>query len=90
MGRCCKGAQALYSSRVRLALDPCGRLLTRCITSTNDITEETGMSFEYLADPSRPAWAGVLPGKPEAYFLSKGEGEHAKLFTDTFAVLLRR
>jgi quercetin 2,3-dioxygenase len=39
------------------------------------------MSFEYLADPSRPAWAGLLPGKPEAYFLSKGEGEHAKLFT---------
>jgi quercetin 2,3-dioxygenase len=46
------------------------------------------MSFEYLADPSRPAWAGVLPGKPEAYFLAKGEGEHAKLFSDTFSVLL--
>ena len=29
------------------------------------------MSFEYLADPSRPAWAGLLPGKPEAYFLAK-------------------
>ena len=46
------------------------------------------MSFEYLADPARPAWAGLLPGKPEAYFLSKGDGEHAKLFTDTFSVLL--
>jgi quercetin 2,3-dioxygenase len=46
------------------------------------------MSFEYLADPSRPAWAGLLPGKPEAYFLTKGEGEHAKLFADTFSVLL--
>ena len=46
------------------------------------------MSFEYLADPARPAWAGLLPGKPEAYFLSKGEGEHAKLFADTFSVLL--
>lgn len=51
-------------------------------------SEETGMSFEYLADPARPAWAGLLPGKPEAYFLSKGEGEHAKLFADTFSVLL--
>ena len=38
------------------------------------------MSFEYLADPARPAWAGLLPGKPEAYFLNKGDGEHAKLF----------
>jgi quercetin 2,3-dioxygenase len=46
------------------------------------------MSFAYLADPARPAWAGLLPGKPEAYFLSKGDGEHAKLFTDTFSVLL--
>ena len=46
------------------------------------------MSFEYLAASSRPAWAGVLPGKPEAYFVSRGEGEYAKLFTDTFSVLL--
>jgi quercetin 2,3-dioxygenase len=46
------------------------------------------MSYEYLADPSRPAWSGLLPGKPEAYFLTKGEGEHAKLFRDTFSVLL--
>ena len=46
------------------------------------------MSFEYLADPARPAWPGLLPGKPEAYFHSKGDGEHAKLFTDTFSVLL--
>ena len=46
------------------------------------------MSFEYLADPARPAWEGLLPGKPQAYFLAKGEGEHAKLFADTFSVLL--
>ena len=46
------------------------------------------MSFEYLADPARPAWTGVLPGKPEPFFLRKGEGEHAKLFADTFSVLL--
>ena len=46
------------------------------------------MSFEYLADPSRPAWAGLLPGKPEVYFLPKGEGEHAKVFADTFSVLV--
>jgi hypothetical protein len=39
------------------------------------------MSFEYWADPARPAWAGLLPGRPETYFLSKGEGEHAKLYT---------
>lgn len=35
------------------------------------------MSFEYLADPSRPTWAGLLPGKPATYFLGEGEGEHA-------------
>jgi quercetin 2,3-dioxygenase len=46
------------------------------------------VSFEYLADPSRPSWAGLLPGRPEAFFLNKGEGEHAKLFADTFSVLL--
>lgn len=46
------------------------------------------MSFECLADPSRPTWAGLLPGKPVTYFLGKGEGEHAKLFGDTFSVLL--
>jgi quercetin 2,3-dioxygenase len=33
------------------------------------------MSFEYQADPSRAACVGLLAGKPEAYFLSKGEGE---------------
>jgi quercetin 2,3-dioxygenase len=63
-------------------------VLTRCTHRSNDVAEETNMSFEYLADPARPAWAGLLPGKPEAYFLSKGDGEHAKLFTDTFSVLL--
>src|SRR4051812_25054925 len=46
------------------------------------------MSFEYLADPARPASIGALPGKPEPFFLSRGEGEHAKLFADTFTVLL--
>jgi quercetin 2,3-dioxygenase len=47
------------------------------------------MSFEYLADPSgKPRWAGLLPGSPRPYFLAKGEGEHAKLFADTFTVLL--
>jgi quercetin 2,3-dioxygenase len=46
------------------------------------------MSFEYLADPNKPAWSGLLPGRPEPFFLTKGEGEHAKLFTDTFSVLL--
>jgi quercetin 2,3-dioxygenase len=34
------------------------------------------MSFEYL------------PGRPEAYFLEQGEGEHAMLFADLFTVLL--
>jgi quercetin 2,3-dioxygenase len=46
------------------------------------------MSFEYLADPDRPAWTGLLPGRPEAYFLGRGEGEHAKVFADTFSVLV--
>jgi quercetin 2,3-dioxygenase len=47
------------------------------------------MSFEYLTDPTAgPSWTGLLPGRPEAYFLKRGEGEHAKLFTDVFTVLL--
>lgn len=47
------------------------------------------MSFEYLADSAgRPAWAGLLPGAPQPYFLAKDQGEHAKLFTDTFTVLV--
>lgn len=46
------------------------------------------MSFEYVADPNGPAWSGILPGRPEPFFLDKGEGEHAKLFADTFTVLL--
>lgn len=47
------------------------------------------MSFEYLADPSgRPAWDGVLPGRPRPFFLADGEGEHARLFADHFSVLL--
>lgn len=47
------------------------------------------MTSEYLADPSgRPAWEGVLPGKPQPYFLDAGEGEHAKLFGDHFTVLV--
>ncbi|MGK5683672.1 quercetin 2,3-dioxygenase [Actinoplanes sp. URMC 104] len=46
------------------------------------------MSFAYVARPEKPAWSGVLPGSPQPYFLRKGEGEHAKLFTDTFTVML--
>jgi len=47
------------------------------------------MSFEYLSDPANgPAWKGLLPGRPDAYFLDSGEGEHAQLFTDLFTVLL--
>jgi quercetin 2,3-dioxygenase len=47
------------------------------------------MTFEYLKDPaSGPRWQGVLPGRPEAFFLKCGEGEHAKLFGDLFTVLL--
>lgn len=47
------------------------------------------MSFEYLVDPENgPRWKGVLPGAPEAFFLTRGEGEHAMLFTDLFTVLL--
>jgi quercetin 2,3-dioxygenase len=47
------------------------------------------MSFAYLTDPGQgPQWKGVLPGRPEAFFLQRGEGEHAMLFTDLFTVLL--
>jgi quercetin 2,3-dioxygenase len=47
------------------------------------------MSFQYISDPSgQPAWTGLLPAKPVPYFLTKGEGEHAKAFGDTFSVLL--
>ena len=50
---------------------------------------EACMSFRYVADPSgRPAWAGLLPGAPRPFFLSRTEGEHARLFADTFTVLL--
>ncbi|MEU4560096.1 quercetin 2,3-dioxygenase [Actinoplanes sp. NPDC023936] len=41
------------------------------------------MSIEYLAGNHRS-----LPGSPQPYFLAAGEGEHAKLFADTFTVLL--
>ena len=47
------------------------------------------MTFEYLTDPARgPQWQGLLPGRPEAFFLRAGEGEHAKLFADLFTVLV--
>jgi quercetin 2,3-dioxygenase len=47
------------------------------------------MTFEYLKDPAQgPAWQGLLPGAPESFFLSRGEGEHAKLFGDLFTVLV--
>ena len=47
------------------------------------------MSFEYLIDPAKgPQWKGLLPGRPEAYFLKRGQGEHALLFTDLMTVLL--
>ena len=47
------------------------------------------MTFEYLTDPARgPQWRGLLPGAPEAFFLRRGEGEHAKLFGDMFTVLV--
>ena len=47
------------------------------------------MSFEFLIDPEKgPQWQGLLPGSPEAFFLKRGEGEHAKLFGDLFTVLL--
>ncbi|PRY18377.1 quercetin 2,3-dioxygenase [Kineococcus rhizosphaerae] len=47
------------------------------------------MTFQYLRDPSgRPAWDGVLPGRPEPFFLDRGEGEHANLFGDLFTLLL--
>jgi quercetin 2,3-dioxygenase len=47
------------------------------------------MTFEYLIDPGQgPRWQGLLPGAPDAFFLSHGEGEHAKLFGDLFTVLL--
>ncbi|MFT4083021.1 MAG: quercetin 2,3-dioxygenase [Nocardioides sp.] len=47
------------------------------------------MTFEYLSAPDgRPAWEGLLPGRPEPFFLTDGEGEHAKLFGDHFSVML--
>ncbi|GHF53542.1 quercetin 2,3-dioxygenase [Amycolatopsis bartoniae] len=47
------------------------------------------MSFEFLADAdSGSGGKSVLPGSPEAFFLRRGEGEHAVLFADLFTVLL--
>ncbi|NIZ91773.1 quercetin 2,3-dioxygenase [Kineococcus rubinsiae] len=47
------------------------------------------MSFSHLADPGgTPAWQGVLPGRPEPFFLEAGQGEHGLLFNDLFTLLL--
>jgi hypothetical protein len=47
------------------------------------------MTFEYLVDPANgPRWKGLLPGTADAFFLRRGDGEHAKLFGDLFTVLL--
>lgn len=47
------------------------------------------MTFEYLIDTANgPRWQGLLPGAPNAFFLSRVEGEHAKFFGDLFTVLL--
>lgn len=46
------------------------------------------MTFSHLIDTSAgPQWQGVLPGAPDAYFLTRGEGEHAMLFDQLFTVL---
>jgi hypothetical protein len=43
--------------------------------SPSDVTAEAAMSFEYLTDPGRgPQWQGALPGRPDAFFLQRGEG----------------
>jgi quercetin 2,3-dioxygenase len=47
------------------------------------------VSFQHLRDADgRPAWSGVLPGRPEPYVLRRGEGEHANLFGDLFTLLV--
>ena len=37
---------------------------------------------------SDPTWQGLLPGKPEPYFLSAGDGERSVVFDQLFTVLL--
>ncbi|MEZ0165244.1 hypothetical protein AB2L27_10790 [Kineococcus sp. LSe6-4] len=47
------------------------------------------MTFQYLRDPDgRPAWSGNLPGRPDPFFPSRGEGEHANPCGDLFTLLL--
>lgn len=47
------------------------------------------MSWDYLIDATAgPKWKGLLPGRPDAFFLKRGEGEHALLGIDLFTVLL--
>jgi len=47
------------------------------------------VSFEFLINKQAgPAWKGSLPGRPEAFFLKRGAGEHAMLGIDLFTVLL--
>ena len=61
----------------------------RC--STTSPPTRPGRTHE-LRVPDRPragaAVEGRPPGSPEAFFLKRGEGEHALLFTDLFTVLL--
>jgi hypothetical protein len=48
------------------------------------------VTFEYVADPSRPNWAGLLPGEPDAYFLDNGEREHTNSAAEAHNLQFRR
>ncbi len=42
----------------------------------------------HLAAGETPSWAGVLPGRPEPFFLEAGDGERSQIFDALVTVLL--
>jgi quercetin 2,3-dioxygenase len=54
-----------------------------------EIVRESTMTFGQLrpGEP-QPSWAGILPGEPAPFFLTKGEGERSVAFDSLTTVLL--
>jgi quercetin 2,3-dioxygenase len=46
------------------------------------------MTLEHLRPGESPSWAGVLPGKPEPFFLEAGDGERSQMFDALVTVLV--
>jgi quercetin 2,3-dioxygenase len=46
------------------------------------------MTIGHLRAGEKPDWAGVLPGRPEPYFLKSGDGERSQVFDHLVTVLV--